>query len=98
MAGIPGGLGALPPAVGAAVRDSIGSATVAAGSLPSGMGTAVVSAARQAFVSGMSTATLIAAAVVAVGTIVVALWLPGRSPAVDATTASLRALPAGEME
>jgi hypothetical protein len=46
----------------------------------------------------MSTATLIAAAVVAVGTIVVALWLPGRSPAVDATTASLRALPAGEME
>jgi MFS family permease len=79
IAGLPGGIGALPPAVGSAVRDSIGSAVVAAAQLPEGTGTAVVAAARQAFVSGMSTATMIGAVVVAVGAVIVFMWLPDRA-------------------
>ena len=78
IAGLPGGVASLPPAVGGAVRDSIGSATVAVGNLPGETATAVLGAARQAFVSGMSTAALVAAAVSAVGTVVVLLWMPGR--------------------
>jgi EmrB/QacA subfamily drug resistance transporter len=77
IAGLPGGLASLP-AAGGAVRDSIGSATVAVGNLSGETATAVLGAARQAFVSGMSTAALVAAAVSAVGTVVVLLWMPGR--------------------
>ena len=78
LANLPGGIASLPAGVGAAVRDSIGSATVAAGALPGDAGAAVISAARQAFVSGMSTATLVGAAVVAVGTVIVVAWMPNR--------------------
>ena len=81
LAEIPGGIGGLPPAVGGAVRDSIGSAVVAAGQLPGGTGTAVLDAARGAFVSGMSTATVVGAAIVAAGVIVLLHWLPDAKPA-----------------
>jgi hypothetical protein len=90
-------LGDLPPTVEAAVRDSIGSATVAAGHLPADTAATVLGAARQAFVSGMSTATSIGALVVAVGAIVVFVWLPGRRPAFDAAQLALRENPAGDM-
>ncbi len=85
LADIPGGIGSLPPAVGGAVRDSIGSAVVAAGQLPGESGTAVLNAAREAFVSGMSTATVFGAAVVAVGVVVLLHWLPDTKPASEAT-------------
>ena len=78
IAGLPGGVAGLPPSVSGAVRDSIGSATVAVGGLPAGTATAVLGAARGAFVSGMSTAALVAAAVSAAGVIAVLLWMPGR--------------------
>jgi EmrB/QacA subfamily drug resistance transporter len=81
LASLPGGVASLPAGVGDAVRDSIGSATVAAGALPGDMGAAVVAAAREAFVSGMSSATLIGAAVVAVGAVIVLIWMPGRARA-----------------
>lgn len=90
-------LGGLPPSVEAAVRDSIGSATVAAGHLPADTAATVLGAARQAFVSGMSTATSIGAVVVAVGAIVVLVWLPGRRPSFDAAQLALRENPAGDM-
>jgi EmrB/QacA subfamily drug resistance transporter len=76
LADLPGGLGSLPTTLSGAIRDSIGSATVAAGQLPSPVGDTVLSAARSSFVAGMSTAALIAAVVVAAGTVVVAHWLP----------------------
>ncbi len=87
---LPGGLAGLPAGVGAAVRDSIGSATVAAGGLPSETAAAVLSAARQSFVSGMSTAAAIGAVVVAVGAVLVFAWLPARVPssAADEATGS----------
>ena len=84
LADIPGGVGGLPPAVGGAVRDSLGSAVVAAGQLPGESGTAVLNAAREAFVSGMSTATVFGAAVVAVGVVVLLHWLPDTKPAAEA--------------
>jgi EmrB/QacA subfamily drug resistance transporter len=76
LSGLPGGLGGLPSSVGAAVRDSIGSATVAAGHIPGDNGATVLAAARGAYVSGMSSATVIGAAIVAIGAAVVFHWLP----------------------
>jgi hypothetical protein len=81
IAGLPGGVAGLPPAVSGAVRDSIGSATVAVGGLPADTATVVLGAARGAFVSGMSTAALVAAAVSAAGAVAVVLWMPGRARA-----------------
>ncbi len=81
LASLPGGVASLPAGVGDAVRDSIGSATVAAGALPGDMGAAVVAAAREAFVSGMTTATSIGAVIVAVGAVIVLSWRPGRARA-----------------
>ncbi len=91
---IPGGVAGLPPAVGSAVRDSIGSAVVAAGQLPGGSGDAVVAAARQAFVSGMSSATIVGAAVIAAGVLVLLHWLPGKSRADEASTVDAGAVDA----
>lgn len=86
LADLPGGIAGLPPAVGAAVRDSIGSASVAASQLPGETGKAVIDAARQAFVAGMSTSAIVGSVVVAIGAVIVLAWLPGRAPtAVDAT-------------
>jgi EmrB/QacA subfamily drug resistance transporter len=79
LADIPGGIGSLPPAIGGAVRDSLGSAVVAAGQLPGDTGSAVLSAAREAFVSGMSTATVVGAVIVALGVVVLLHWLPDPS-------------------
>jgi EmrB/QacA subfamily drug resistance transporter len=79
LANMPGGLAGLPPAISDAIHDSIGSASIAAGHLPSPAGDAVLSAARASFVSGMSTATLIGAAVIAAGALLLAHWLPGRA-------------------
>jgi hypothetical protein len=52
---------------------------MAASAVPGDAGAAVLAAARQSFVSGMSTATLIGAGVVAAGTVIVALWMPNRA-------------------
>jgi DHA2 family multidrug resistance protein-like MFS transporter len=68
----------LPTGVGAAVRDSIGSATVASSHLPGETGAAVIAAARQAFVAGMSSSTSIGAVIVAVGAVMVVVWMPNR--------------------
>jgi hypothetical protein len=78
LASLPGGAPALPAGVAAAVRDSIGSASVAVGHVPGAAGSAVLAAARESFVSGMSTATAIGAVIVAVGAAIVLVWMPGR--------------------
>ena len=75
LAAVPGAA-RIPANVTAAINDSLGSAMVAAGGLPGATGTAVVSAAREAFVSGMSTAAVIGAAIIVGGVAVLLHWLP----------------------
>jgi hypothetical protein len=50
----------------------------------------VLAAARQSFVSGMSTATLIGAAVVAVGAVIIVAWMPNRARTSVADSAESR--------
>jgi EmrB/QacA subfamily drug resistance transporter len=90
LALLPGGVSNLPAGIGAAVRDSIGSASLASQSLPGDTGAAVLAAARQSFVSGMSTATLIGAAVVAVGAVIIVAWMPNRARTSVADSAESR--------
>jgi EmrB/QacA subfamily drug resistance transporter len=89
LAAVTGGAGSLPPAVAGAVNDSLGSAVVAAGGLPGDTGTAVLAAARESFVAGMSTASLVGAVVVGVGVVLLLHWLPGRSGADSAVATDL---------
>jgi EmrB/QacA subfamily drug resistance transporter len=81
------GAASLPASVTGAARDSIGSATVAAAQLGGQSGQLVLEASRQAFVSGLSAASLAGAIVVAAGAAVVLHWLPGRSAAKAAEVA-----------
>jgi hypothetical protein len=90
LAAVPGGVAGLPPAVAGAVKDSIGSAVVAAGQLPGDTGAAVLKAAREAYVSGMSTATVIGAVIVAAGVIVLLRWLPDTAGSQTAENATER--------
>jgi EmrB/QacA subfamily drug resistance transporter len=100
---LPGGLAGLPSGLGDAVRDSIGSATVAASQIPGNGGAPILAAAREAFVAGMSTSTLIGAAIVFAGLVALLHWLPGSEPerrslrASDATVAGVpEGVPAGD--
>jgi EmrB/QacA subfamily drug resistance transporter len=86
LAEVPGAA-VLPATVTDAVRDSIGSATVAAAQLGGQPGHLVLQASRQAFVSGLSAASLAGAIVVAAGAAIVLHWLPGRSRAKAAEAA-----------
>jgi EmrB/QacA subfamily drug resistance transporter len=81
LADLPGGIAGLPDSIGAAVRDSIGSATVAAGQIQGETGARILEASRGAFVSGLDTAAVVGAVVVALGAAVVVHWLPGRTGA-----------------
>jgi DHA2 family multidrug resistance protein-like MFS transporter len=77
----------LPAEVASAARDTLGSAVAVAGPLPDPLGTTVLQAARDAFVTGMQLSAVIAATV-AVGVAIVALvTLRDRPPApTQATT------------
>jgi EmrB/QacA subfamily drug resistance transporter len=68
-----------PPGVVRIARDSVGGAVQAASRLPGGLGRSVALAARQEFVSGLSIALLVAAAVVAIAASVVFAFLPARA-------------------
>ena len=70
----------LGPTLSASARDSIGAATVVAHSLPGAAGAEVARIANDAFTSGMSTAMVIAAVVVAAASAVLFAWLPARAP------------------
>jgi EmrB/QacA subfamily drug resistance transporter len=69
--------GALPPEAAAVASDSIGGAIAVASQLGDG-GAALVRAANEAFVNGMSSAVWAAAAVALVGAVVTAVYLPAR--------------------
>jgi DHA2 family multidrug resistance protein-like MFS transporter len=66
------------PALDAA-KDSIGSALAVAGQVGGEPGSAIATAAREAFVHGMTSASLVTAAIAAVGAAVALRWLPARA-------------------
>jgi EmrB/QacA subfamily drug resistance transporter len=73
-------LAGLGPTLSETARDSIGEATAVAHSLPGAAGAEVARIANDAFMSGMSTAMVIAALVVAAAALVLFAWLPARAP------------------
>jgi MFS transporter, DHA2 family, multidrug resistance protein len=90
--------GTLPAGLPAGARDAAGEtlsgATVVAGHLPGGTGTAVLGAARDAFTSGMHGAALAAVAVTAVGAAVALLTLRRRTPDPSPSSVTEPAVPA----
>jgi EmrB/QacA subfamily drug resistance transporter len=68
------------PALDAA-KDSVGSALAVAGQVGGAPGNALADAAREAFVHGMTRASLVTAAFAAVGALVALRWLPARAHA-----------------
>ncbi len=80
----------LPAAARTAAKASVAGAHAVAGRLPAGPGRLLIRAADHAYLYGMTQAAIISAAVLAVGALLVLLYLPGRgsSPAAaDATSA-----------
>ena len=69
----------LPASAVNAVSDQVGAAMEVAGRLPAGPGQILHDAAATAFVDGMSTALTVGAGALALGAIVVALFLPARA-------------------
>jgi hypothetical protein len=71
----------LPTSAIDAIRGQLGAALAAAQQLPAPIGGpdgTLIPAAKEAFVSGMHSAVLVAAAVAIVGVVVAAVWLPAR--------------------
>jgi EmrB/QacA subfamily drug resistance transporter len=68
----------LPAAAASAAQDSIGAAAQLAASLPAPLGQRLTDAAELAFVGGMHTAVLVAAAVAGAGAVVAAIFMPAR--------------------
>ncbi|HVB42063.1 MAG TPA: MFS transporter [Streptosporangiaceae bacterium] len=69
----------IPAAVAKVILGSLGGALVVAQQAPASLGTALATAARQAFVSGMDLGLLVAAVVAAVAGLVVLAVLPNRA-------------------
>ena len=78
---------ALPADALAAAEESMGAALSVAAQLPASIGADVARAAQEAFISGLSAGSLVAAAVAAVGAVGAAIWLPARHarPAQEST-------------
>jgi hypothetical protein len=72
------GEGLPQPALDAA-KDSVGSALAVAGQVGGDSGSALAGAAREAFVHGMATASLVTAGIAALGVLVALRWLPARA-------------------
>ncbi len=75
---VAGALRSLPPAARAAGAESIGGLQAVAERLPVGARGPLLSAARGAFIDAMHATALGSALVALLGTVVVAIWLPGR--------------------
>jgi hypothetical protein len=84
---IAGAINQLPPVAHSAANSSLSGALEVAGQLPGREGAALANTARDAYVSGMNTATLVAAVAAAIGSVVVYRMLPAvRSNRVAART------------
>ncbi|GAA3703557.1 MFS transporter [Nonomuraea antimicrobica] len=79
---LPGGL---PPEAAETARDSFAGAFATAADLPAEIGTALVTAAREAFLTGMNAVTLISAGVLLAIAVLVVMALKGVRPLGEAT-------------
>jgi hypothetical protein len=80
----------VPQDVASAVSDQVGAAMQAASRIGGEPGRALANVASQGFADGMSTAFLIGAAALALGAVIVALFLPARARDDEAATRSRR--------
>jgi EmrB/QacA subfamily drug resistance transporter len=71
-------LESLPPDAAGAAESSVGGAAAVAAQLPAPAADALQAAAGAAFVAGMGSAALVGAALVGIGALIAAIWLPAR--------------------
>jgi hypothetical protein len=71
--------GQIPAPALDAAKDSVGSALAVANQVGGEPGNALAAAAREAFVHGMTSASLVTAAIAALGAVVALRWLPARA-------------------
>ncbi len=76
-------LAALPPAARGSVTSNLTHAIATSKTLPATIGARVEAVAKNAFMSGMHLAVLVAACIMIVAAVGVFLWLPARAPQVD---------------
>ena len=79
-----GRLGGLPARLQGAVESSVAVAAAVAHELPAPLGAAVLRAAQEAYVQGMSDVLIVCAIVMAIGAVLMAAFLPARAPRVEA--------------
>jgi DHA2 family multidrug resistance protein-like MFS transporter len=84
-----GALPDLPPEATAAVRDGLPGAAEVAGGLGGSVGAGVLQVAQDAFVSGLGTTMVVAAAVMLAGALAAVLFMP-RRPGAEAVAAAPR--------
>jgi Na+/melibiose symporter-like transporter len=80
QAGISGHLAGLPAQVQSAAQSSVAVAAAIARHLPSPLGARLLRAAQDAYSQGMSEVMLVSAAMMVVGAVLMALFLPARAP------------------
>ncbi len=76
-------LSAFPPAVRSHITGNVGPAIATGKALPGAIGQQIQTVAKDAFMSGMHLALLVAAGIMIVAAVGVFLWLPARAPEVD---------------
>jgi EmrB/QacA subfamily drug resistance transporter len=96
-------LGSFPPAVRGHITSNVGPAVATGKALPGAIGVHVQTVAKDAFMSGLHLAVIVAAGIIVVAAAAVFLWLPARAPevadaAVAVPDADVEEQPAGPSE
>jgi EmrB/QacA subfamily drug resistance transporter len=76
-------LSAFPPAVRSHITGNVGPAIATGKALPGAIGQQIQTVAKDAFMSGMHLALVVAAGIMIVAAVGVFLWLPARAPEID---------------
>jgi MFS transporter, DHA2 family, multidrug resistance protein len=90
QAHLQGKLTGLPAAARSAVESSVAVAAAVAHHLPSPLGATVLRVAQEAYVDGMSGVLLVSAVVMAIGAVLMAIFLPARAPSAEPQRAEER--------
>src|SRR6266581_1829946 len=94
QAGLSGHLGGLPAQVQSAAQSSVAVAAAIARHLPSPLGARLLRAAQDAYSQGMSEVMLVSAAIMVVGAVLMALFLPARARRSETPVETLEREPA----